>query len=445
MRRFLGALIAAVLCGSPTLAGPVTLTADQMRAFGSEALLRGYADQALEVAEALLLRDPGDSQAWTLKAQALRMRGDLAGSEAAARLAWTTANDDATRYAAATAVAQALSLQDHRTAAQLWLRQATENAPNAGARAQALQDFNYVRDQNPLRLQVQASLRPSNNVNGGTREKSFYVPIFGGLDLPYLPSDRALSGQVWSLGLSGSYKLHDTGRLQDALTFSLSQQGAGLSASSKAAAPYLSDGDFAYALVESGYERKLAFPGSLVTIDLTVGHSWYGGEPLANTLGAQVTLDTDVTAKVNGSFTVSMNRQIRLDRPISSSTEVGALAQLGRTGPKGDHWQLGLDLSETFSQDPGIGNAAATLTLGWQADKPILGLDLGASAAIRAAGFVNGRHDTRITLGLNASVEKLSYLGFAPVVSFDAARNTSTNSRFSTDTVGIGLSLKSNF
>ena len=445
MRWCAAIVLAAGLVAGAADAGPVTLTVDQLREFGSAAVLRGFADEALAVAEALLARDRADSLALTLRAQALRIRGDLAGSERAARQAWAAAGDDAARYAAATALAQALSLQNRRTMAQYWLRQASQNAPSPGARAQALADFNYVRDQNPLRLQLQASLRPSNNVNGGTRETSFYVPIFGGLDLPYLPSDRALSGEVWSLGVSGSYKLRDTGALQDALTFAVSGQGAALSARARAAAPALRNGDFSFGQIEAGFQRKLALPGSLITLDLTGGHSWYGGDDMADSLLGQVTLDTKVTDRISGSFTASLHRQTRLDRPQSSSTEAAIQASLGRRGPRGDYWELGLDLSQSYSQDTGVGNRAATLSLAWRAAEPVLGLDLGASTALRVADYDNGRHDARVSLGLSGSAPGLSYLGFSPVLSLDAARNTSTNSRFSTDTFGVGLSLKSSF
>ena len=48
MRRILGAGL-LVLISAMAEAGPVVLTADQMRAFGTEALTKGYADQALEI------------------------------------------------------------------------------------------------------------------------------------------------------------------------------------------------------------------------------------------------------------------------------------------------------------------------------------------------------------------------------------------------------------
>lgn len=437
MRRA-AAVAAALLWGA--VAGAETLTAEQMRAFGTEAVLRGYADQALGVAEALLGRDPADSGAMTLRAQALRIKGDLAGSAAAARQAWDLAGTRAERYAAATALAQALSLQNRRTVAQYWLRQATQNAPNAAARAQALEDFAYVRGQNPLRMQVQASLRPSNNVNGGTREDSFYLPIFGGIDLPYLPSDRALSGQVWALGVSGSLKLRETARVQDALTFALSGQGSALSERSQAAAPALRNGDFTFGQIEGGFRRKLALPGSLITLDLTGGHSWYGGQDLADSLRGAVTLDAQVAEGVTGSLTASLDRQVRLDRPLSSSTTYGLEAEVA-TGA----WTLGVDLSRAVSQDRGIAQASATLSLKWQAEQPVMGVTLGANLAVRFAEYDTGRQDNRVALGLSGSVPGLAYLGFQPVLSVDAARNTSTNSRFSTDTVGIGLSLTSSF
>jgi hypothetical protein len=365
-------------------AGPVTLTADQLRGFGSEALARGYADQALEVAEALLRRDPQDSLALTLKSQALRIRGDLTGSESAARKAWATAENGTARYGAATALAQALSLQNHRTTAQYWLRQAVQNAPNGAARAQAMQDFNYVRDQNPLNLQFDASIRPSNNINGGARD-----PLFEFQGIPFILSgdSLALSGLAIGYGVSGSYKLTDTGDVQNALTFAASHQGVVLSSEAQAQAPDASNADYALGNIEAGWQRRAAGQFGRLTTELTAGHSWYGGRDLANSFSAQASVDRQISPGVLGILTVSVTRQDRLDRPVSSSVDVDFAATLSTKGPKGDSWQLALNLSQVSSVDIGIEHGEAGLQLNWQAAKSFAGLGLGASLSARIADY----------------------------------------------------------
>ncbi len=428
-------------------ARPAVLTASQMRAFGMEALTKGYADQALSIAEALLQRDAGDSAALVLRAQALRVLRRLPESEAAARAAWAAAKDPGGRYVAATAVAQALSLQGHRGAAQFWLRQAVQNAPNDGAKAQALQDFNYVRQQNPLSLQFDATLRPSDNVNGGARD-----PLFEYHGIPFVLSGDALalSGLAWGLGVQGAYKLAATPTVQTSLTFAASEQGVVLSSSARDQAPNARNGDYALGHVELGLQRKVALGFGLVTGEVSAGHTWYGGADLSNSVALRAELQRPV-GTLSGDFSASLTRQVRLDHALSSSTEAEVSAVLATAGPKGDHWQGGVSVSRVLSDDIGVDHAEATLSLGWQANTSVKGFDLSGSVSLRGANYAaspytaDGRQDLRWTARLTASVDRLSYLGFTPVLSLELARNTSNVALYDTQTLGLGLSVKSRF
>lgn len=426
---------------------PAVLTVDQMRAFGVEALARGYADQALSIAEALLTRDPDDSSALALKAQALRLLQRLPESEAAARQAWAEADTPGARYTAASTLAQALSLQGHRTRAQFWLRRAVQEAPNGAARQQAEQDFDYVRGQNPLSLQFDLSVQPSNNVNGGARD-----PLFEYKGIPFVLSGdaQALSGLSLGLGVQGKYRLSDTQAGVTSLTFALNQQGVLLSEAARAKAPMARNSDYALSHVEAGVEREFALPIGLTTAGLTAGHTWYDGADLSNNLGAELTLARPV-AGGRGSFSFGLTRQNRLDLALSSSTEAALGASLSKPGPKGDTWQGSVSLARIVSDDIGIDHAEATLALGWQAKAPIMGLDLGASLSLRGADYAaspytaTGRQDLRWAASLSAQVEKISYMGFAPVLSLDFARNDSNVSLYDTQTIGVSLSVKSRF
>ncbi len=442
MRRVLAATVVAALWASAATAGPATLTADQMRAFGLDALAHGYADQALGIAEALLARDPNDSAALALKSQAWRVKGDLKGSEAAARAAWAAAKDAGARFAAATALAQALSLQDHRTLAQYWLRQAVQNAPNDAARSQAVQDFNYVRSQNPLSLQVDASVRPSSNVNGGSKIE--FVQI-GPFILPLPSTLQVLSGTTWALGVSGQYKLSDTGTTQDALTFGTQFQGVALSSAAQAKAPDLTNADFAYQQVQFGFEHQNTLQVGRLTTQIDLGHSWYGGKDLANFASLDLGLEHAWSAQLDSSFGVNLTRQQRVDGSTASSTALGWTANVVKTGPNGDAWQGSLELTHVASADIGTDQNEETLTLGWQAAHPVAGFSFGATTSLHHALYANLREDWRYAAGLTATVDRITYLGFSPVVSFDIAHNASTVPWFTSDTVAVGISLKSRF
>ncbi len=441
------ALWATAMFAGAAVAGPVTLTVEQMRVYGAEAVARGYADQALEISEALLHRNAKDSTAWSLKAQALREKGDLAGSEAAARTAWATSDSQANRYTAATSLAQALSLQGRRMVAQYWLRQAAQNAPNAGTRAQAEQDYRYVRSQNPLRLQFDAAIKPSDNVNNGTPEFILgYIGTSGGAVPLYLPPEfTPLSGYSWALGLSGSYKLAERQTSEDALIFALNTQGIVLSEAAKTKAPAADPANYAFSQVEIGWQRKSTLSFGLATTEVKVGHNWYGMTDLSDRLSAGLTLDHDFSHKLQGSLEGLLTRQIRIDRPQSTSTQAALTAGLDLTGPGGDQWQVAAQLSHSTSADPGVQSVARSLTVAWSAGQPVLGLGLGAYGSFGTTRYDSGRYDERTAFGVSANVAKISYLGFSPVVSLDFSSNASTFRQFATKATGIGLSLKSNF
>lgn len=444
MRLAFGIAVLACLTAGVAQAGPVQLTADQMRLFGVAALAHGSADQALAIAGALFQRDAGDSAALSLRAQALRGKGDLTGSEAAARAAWTRATTPGQRYTAATALAQALSLQGHRTAAQYWLRQAVQNAPNAGTRAQAADDIAYVRSQNPLHLQLDASLRPSNNVNNGTRE-TLLGYLFGVIPLHLPPEFGPLSGVAVGLGLSGDYRLGQGPRTQDSLIFALNGEGVVLSDAARGLAPAAEARDYEFAQIKIGWRHKAALDFGSLTTEVTLGHNWYGGQDLSNILAAEVVLDHELSDDAAVSLTAGVTGTRRLDRPNSSATRATVEGEYRRRGAQGQTWRAGVSLSRTLSDDRGVDSGAQGIEVEWAAAQPVFGLGLTASAGITTTEYRNDRQDMRVALEMSAKVDRVSYLGFSPVISVDYSKNTSNFGFNTTETLGLGLRLKSNF
>jgi hypothetical protein len=441
-------VVLLVLAASMAQAKPVALTVEQMQRFGFEALMRGYADQALEIAETLLQRDANDSQALALKAQALRALGRLPESEVSAKAAWAMAKDKQSRYAAATAVAQALALQDHRTAAQLWLRRAVQNAPSTATRSQALQDFNYVRAQNPLSLQIEASLQPSNNVNGGARD-----PRFDFYGIPFVLSGDALalSGLTGGLGVQLRYRLAATPQTETALSFAASQQWVALSSQVRAQAPDARNGDYALGQVQIGLEHQRQSAWGNWSFGLVAGHTIYGGDDLANSVLAQVALEHKFTPKLSAVLSGSLTRQQRLDRAISSSSQFALGVELDYRGNNGDRWSSSLSLGNAASDDISIDHSDATLELSWQAGQKVAGIGFGASVAVKTSDFdvspyrAGGRQDLRLQSSVSAKLDRLGYMGFAPVLSLDYSETNSNVSLYDSRSFGVGLTIKSLF
>ena len=67
---------------------------------------------------------------------------------------------------------------------------------------------------------------------------------------------------------------------------------------------------------------------------------------------------------------------------------------------------------------------------------------------MRAANYAllpcspDGRQDVRWAARVSATVNQTTCLGFSPVVALEFARNHSNTSRYDTQTLGIGLSVR---
>jgi hypothetical protein len=186
------------------------LDAHSLRQIAYAAAKAGYAEDALRYTDALLQRDAADSTALTIRALALRALGRTDAARQAAADAWDNAESDPGRYGAAMAMAQTLSTQGRRGAAQWWLRRAAQHAPSDRAAAVAKRDFAYVKSRNPWDIQINASVAPSSNVNNGSQQDTLTL---SGLPFEFeIPQgSQALSGFEAGLGLRGTYRFSPTG------------------------------------------------------------------------------------------------------------------------------------------------------------------------------------------------------------------------------------------
>lgn len=455
---YLATLAAALFCAaqSAAIAKPAALTPEQMRRFGEKAVILGFADQAIAIADQLLLRDSQDTVALVIKAQALRIVGNIPASEAIARKAWRLAKNagqpKGLAYSSATAVAQALSLQGKRTAAQLWLRRAAEAAPSGAAREQALQDFDYVRQQNPLQLRFDLTARPSDNVNGGARD-----PLFNYHGIPFTLSGDALalSGVSWGAGVQGRYRLAASPIGETALTFEASHQGVLLSKQAKLQAPNAQNGDYSLDQAQISFEKLLgAEPAAGLPTQwrfgVNAGQTWYAGTLLSVDYGASVGFDHQFE-KFGIGGDASLSQHDRQDHALSSSTELGLTSNVSFASQSGDRWQATLNYQHASSDDITVDHQEGSLSLGWQAGKKLYGMALGATLGLNAADYAvspysaNGRQDKGWHAGLTAELDNLSYLGFAPVVGLDYSRADSNISIYDTKALGLTLSIRSQF
>lgn len=431
-------------------AEPVELNAEALRRLADTVLAAGYAEQAIAYTDALLLRDAGDATALILKARALRLLERYPESEAVARLAWAAAKTDTAKYGAAITLAQALSLQGDRTAAQLWLRTAIQYAPNPRAKAQAIRDFGYVRGQNPLSLHFDLSLQPSDNVNNGTFPQIIFIP-----GLPPSIPDEALSGVTAEIGLSGRYRLQQSETRQTDLTFGAIHQQVWLQPDATDFVPGATNDDYAYSAVNFGAsDRHLAnAKGGIVSLTAGASHDWFAGADLSNHLKLGWGYEQALSQHSLGVFNLSVDHQQRLDYAQDSATT--SAVSLGQTLRlrNSDSLTMMVTGSDTTSGNINLGHTDLATSLDYQWAKPVFGTGLSASVAIKELiyptfyipGFPIGRRDEYLTASLSARFDQLDYFGFAPVLGLNFARNTSSFSPYDTKTFSLSLSITSNF
>jgi hypothetical protein len=455
MHRLARALLIAASLISPMAAQakPVTLGVEAMRQLAFEAVTAGFAEQAFVYTDLLLQRDTKDSTALAIRAQALRALGRTEEAQVAAKFAWKYAHSDNGRYGAAMAMAQVLSTEGRRTAAQLWLRRAAEVAPNARAYAIARRDFGYVKSRNPWVFQLDASASPSSNVNNGSSNSFMSI---GGLpilfDIP--PEQQALSGFQFGLGLTGKYRFSPTApNRQTEARIGLMSQGVALSGDAKDKAPDAHAQDYTYTALEFGMAHHRGLDPAaqnVLHVTGTAGHNWYGGDDLSNYLRLSLGLDHKLAHGSSLSFGLSGDHTARLDRPIQSSDRI--TASVGYTFALGaNRLSVEVEGAQTTSDSAEVRNDTVTLSLGWKKTKPVAGLILSGGLDLTQQVFadsryvIGGREDDKLTAQLQVGFQNIEYMGFSPVVTMQVTQVQSNTAQNERRNLGITLGIQSAF
>lgn len=452
MKRRLAGLVlgAALSLGAAAWAEPLVLTPEGMEQAGLILLERGEPEKALKFAEALLQRDQGDIGALILKARAERDIGRYDASVATGRKAWRLAQAPADRHAAALAVAQGLASGDQRLFAQFWLRRALETAPDAQARAAAARDLRYVRTRTRLSLRADLDLRPSSNVNGGTSER---ILEFQGIPLIISPDARALSGWRGQIGLTGQFRLAESESAKTDLRFGLVERRVTLSDKAKADAPMAKASDYAFSAVELGFDQawRLDMPGGEATLSATLGQNRYAGADMSRYGRLEFGLSRSFEGGYAGRLGLSAERQDRLDNASRSATiwglNLGGMTRLA----SGDRLHLSLDLRQSQSAASEVDHNAKTLALTWSKAEPVFGaalsfgIDVTDSDYDRSRYSADGRHDLAVGARLGLAFQNLDYMGFIPVMTIEAEKTRSNVAINSSDSYGIGFSIRSSF
>jgi len=455
--RFSAAAIFAAACAFPGQA-QVKLDPQALRQAAVIALQTGDPASARDYADALLVRDGADVDAHLIRARALRDIGAFDLARAAARSAWALSDSNEERYGTALITAQVLSSQGKRTRAQLWLRRAVQNAPDARAKARAQRDFGYVRQQNKWETQLSFTLAPNSNINNGSARSSSQLnyaltqSLFGEeVEFALTGAARALSGLEYGLGVQTRYRFHQTKKTAHDLKFSMSYRGFTLSNSAKATAPTASGSDFSYGTLGLGYDFRLinhAGKGEM-TISTSAGQSWYGGARFATFWRAGIAQSIKPDRQTKLRFALDLERQ--KGQRTSDIDTIDLSARWNKHLKSGDFVYAQLGARTTLSDNTDAEYDELSLRSGYVLGKPVMGaqLALGLGASLRdydtSPHSPNGREDFKLSADITATFTKIDYYGFNPSVSLTASKNSSNVNLFDSDRIGLRIGIRSAF
>lgn len=424
-------------------------------------LLAGQPDAARQIAQALLLGNPDDTQALILLAQSQLQLGNSEGARQAARRAWRSAKTQRERFSAAFTMADVLAAQESYSRSQLWLRRAIHSAPGQQSEIVATDAFRRVRQANPLAVEVSFGLNPSSNVNSGNSNETisfaFLQGPFAELQFAVPPGERPLSGLEISLQTDLRYRIAESEKSRTSLEFGIYGRTYVMSESARKSAPEVTGESLSYGQVSMGilHQWQPVDSKSLYSASLTYSHDWAAGSPyryeLDGTIGTQFTLENDAALTVSGGVRYSHNFASETE-VITYSLRGGWSRELANDDTVGVIGQM----AKATAQATDLAYEEATLGVSYDfgelsANNVSLGLDLMTSYTEKHRVYETsafdpaGREDRISSLRFDVGFDNVDFYGFQPVVTFQARRTASSVDRFDTEGGQIGVNLRSSF
>ncbi len=424
----------------------------QVRNAAASAVVTGRPEVAYQLASALLERDSDDTEALIIKGRAARDLGQIDEALALARRGWALAKTQSEKFGASMVMAQALSTKGARTRAQLWLRRAGQNAPNAEMKAVAVRDFQFVRANNRWATELGFSAAPSSNINNGSQRSTSRL-----FDLPFefslSPTAQALSGIQYSANASTRYRLSETARYQNDVVLSFSHRTYSLSAETRRVAPSVRGNDFAFSSGSvSLFHRGFTGAGNdkPYQIDLTVGRTYYALSPFLQYGKLGITQNVPLASNKSVFFGANYEFQESLSNREDVSIP-GLTAGLRRRFANQDLATFTLSGRRSHSEDASLDYKQATLGIRYAFGKPLLGMNInmGVSATIqnhdRSRFSAFGRQDKSLNGDVTAVFTNLEYFGFSPSLTLTARMNNSSIDLYDSRAVGMHVGIRSAF
>ncbi|MBP0483582.1 surface lipoprotein assembly modifier [Sagittula salina] len=420
---------------------------DDARKASANALVAGRAQDALILAQGVLMGHPADLVALFVKARALREVGRPTKALQAARAAWRSAEKPQERYHAAVMMAQMHSAAGHRGRAQLWLRRAAEIAPDEVTRAAAVQDFRMVRRTTPWRFGMDLFLQPSDNLNNAPTEAQ-EVP--GGL----ISVTPPLEGLRYGAGLNFRYSQMLGAHKR--LHYGLYANGTRVRLTDSARqVPGAEEDDLSTALLGGSLTLEAISTGGdrLASGQVSLRRHWQGGVPLADVARLDLSVGQALTPTLNGTAKLGFERTQRHD----SGTGNGDRRELGMGLTRRlDSGVLNFEVTagKTSSQAYNVGRVDGTVVLAFALAEPVAGLLPKLSLQYGAYNYdapwillPNGpeREDRTRSVSLDLVLPKMGAYGFAPEIGLSFTDRSSNYTLYDSRGTNLRLGLTSVF
>lgn len=413
----------------------------------------GRIEMARMLALAALRDDPWNPTALAVLAGVGLATGEPKAARVVAAQSFRATENPQDKFIAARLAARASVDAGQNGIAKYWLRRAVQVAPSEEARAATVRDFAQVRARSRMRVDLQLSVKPSDNVNQGSRDTMLVIdgqPTWFYFD----GTARALSGVEAATTVAARYRLGGTVTEPTELGLRLYHRAVGLSGEAKALAPAAQGSDFANSAVDLSLShiRRLSDTRE-VKLEWSLGRTWLAGDPYADRARLEAGLTSLHGTQAKSRLGLAVERQwLASGRP--SATAISLDAGIAYQLTTGDTLSFRVEAGETQSADANQDQRRLGASLRYALAAPVAGAKISASLAVTARDYPvffngvfndTGRQDLTTAGSLDVALPKLGAFGFEPVLSLETSRTRSNVSRYDGQTVGIGLRIQSSF
>ncbi len=436
----------------------VDVPVDNARVIARQALLSGNVELAVQIARALLARDPDDRAALVVLAAAAPRLDDPSEGRRAGVRAWAVSQTDAQKYEAARLTALAAAAEERFTLSTFWLRRALTVVPNDAERTRTIRDARRVTQLNPWSTNLSFSIVPSNNVNGGSEDEELSAP--GQPPLTLSADALALPGVRATLNFSTRYRLLATPRSRTTVGLQYQSSRVRLNDDTvedpinPGTTVTLDAGEFATDLTQLTLGHDRALQNGTMNALLTVGTFEFGGEPYYDF--ARILLARGVPLSDNLSLNLSAQRQKQAYESIGIRDVYQTTLRTGLSYRLASGDRISGTLGYVDSKGFSVNNTYEEWLIqgSYRWAEPIGPVSLSVNVGLKSTDYPDysvlgpvdgGREDESFLYGINIGFPDVEYAGFSPALVINGSVAESNISRFTRDTFSVGFVLNSAF